>query len=261
MKKMIGIGCIGVLLLLGLLPGSNAYDTGLITDQHDITIMIADTNLMVEEHLALYNREFNNITSIRVWVQADASNINIVSAESGEELDSLGIESNIWECNLSAYGLDILPDQRLNLRLTYNLPTETQSFSKTLVYDTSSLSITYEDNELYRGEQNEGQSIQILLHTPIEAPANLLYIIIIFILVIILVASTLLLMRKQRSRVKQSLTESKETLETKKGLMLSILKDIEKKHRAKEISDETYQKLKEEFKQQAVDVMKKLDDV
>ena len=50
-------------------------------------------------------------------------------------------------------------------------------------------------------------------------------------------------------------------LATKKALLLSLLKDVEKKHRAKDISDETYNKLKEEYKQQAVTVMKKLEDI
>jgi len=44
------------------------------------------------------------------------------------------------------------------------------------------------------------------------------------------------------------------------NLLLSILKDIEKKHRSKDISDETYHKLKDEYKQQAVEVMKKIED-
>ena len=68
-------------------------------------------------------------------------------------------------------------------------------------------------------------------------------------------------MRKQRTKVKKSIIESEETLTTKKALLLSVLKDIEKKHRAKEISDETYNKLKEEYKHQAVNVMKKLEDL
>ena len=38
-----------------------------------------------------------------------------------------------------------------------------------------------------------------------------------------------------------------------------MLKDIEKQHRGKQVSDETYSKLKSEFKQQAVAVMQKLE--
>jgi len=42
---------------------------------------------------------------------------------------------------------------------------------------------------------------------------------------------------------------------------MEILKDIEKQHRAKQISDDTYHKLKEQYKHEAVDAMKKLEDV
>ena len=40
---------------------------------------------------------------------------------------------------------------------------------------------------------------------------------------------------------------------------MNALKDIEKKHRAKEISDESYSRLKEEYKRDAVEVMRKLE--
>ena len=41
---------------------------------------------------------------------------------------------------------------------------------------------------------------------------------------------------------------------------MSILKDIEKQHRSKQISDDTHHKLKEYYKQQAVEIMRKLED-
>ena len=68
-------------------------------------------------------------------------------------------------------------------------------------------------------------------------------------------------MKKQRTKAKKSIVESEETLNTKKALLLSLLKDIEKKHRAKGISDDTYHKLKERYKQEAVDAMKQLEDM
>jgi hypothetical protein len=55
--------------------------------------------------------------------------------------------------------------------------------------------------------------------------------------------------------------ESEELLSTKKSLLMTILKDIEKQHRAKQISDDTYHKLKEQYKQEAVNAMKKLEDI
>jgi hypothetical protein len=40
-----------------------------------------------------------------------------------------------------------------------------------------------------------------------------------------------------------------------------LLKDLEKQYRAHSISDETYSKIKDEYKQHTVDAMKKLDDL
>ena len=42
---------------------------------------------------------------------------------------------------------------------------------------------------------------------------------------------------------------------------MNILKEIEKQHRSKHISDDTYHKLKEQYKNEAVEAMKKLDDM
>ncbi len=59
----------------------------------------------------------------------------------------------------------------------------------------------------------------------------------------------------------ESKTASKEYLSTKKGLLMDLLKEVEKKHRSKKISDETYHKIKDRYKQEAVDTMKKLEDI
>ena len=67
--------------------------------------------------------------------------------------------------------------------------------------------------------------------------------------------------RRRARETKKTVAESEETLATKKTLLLSLLKDLEKQYRAQSISDETYNKIKDEYKQQAVDAMKKLDDL
>ena len=242
-------------------PVVNASDIGITTEQQLITISISDKGLDVEENIEVTNAEYVNVTSIRFWIQQSASDIEILAVESGESLSST-ISDSIWTCNLSEYNLSLNPEDTLDIRLTYTLPTDTQHFLKTILYDTAYLSVTYEDDELYRGEhKTELNSVRILLHRSTETPVNIVYIVIIFLLVVFLIASTLLLMRKQRTKAKKSIVESEETLATKKALLLSLLKDIEKKHRAKDISDETYNKLKEEYKQQAVEAMKKLEDI
>lgn len=261
MKRIASLVFISILTLSIALPMVSAYDLGVTVEQQIITISISDSGLAVEENIKVTTAAVN-ATSLRFWIQQDATDVEILAVESGTYLSSIVIGSNIQECNLSKHNLSINPEDTLDIRLTYTLPTDTKHFIKTILYDTASLSITYEEDELYRGEHNtKSNSVRILLHRPTDTLVNIVYIITIFLLVVILIASTLLLMRKQRTKAKKSIVESEETLTTKKALLLSLLKDVEKKHRSKDISDETYNKLKEEYKQQAVDVMKKLEDI
>jgi len=260
------------LILIGLIAFSLAYplviasDIGITTEQQIITISISNNGLIVEENLKVTNAAPHiNMTSIRFWIQQDATNVEILAVESRMPLSS-NISGNIRECSLAKHNLSLNPEDTLDIRLTYTLPTNTKYFEKAILYDTESLQITYEEDDLYQGEHlvyttEESNSVRILLHQPTESPVNIIYIVIIFLLVVFLVALTLLLMRKQRRKVKKSIVESDETLATKKTLLLSLLKDVEKKHRAKDISDETYNKLKEEYKHQAVETMKKLEDI
>jgi hypothetical protein len=145
-------------------------------------------------------------------------------------------------------------------------PQQQKNFEKTLLYDTTLLTITYNDQELFQGEHllyadEMNNALEIRLYSPTEAPLNITIIVAIFSVVVILLATLLLSLQKRRKKTKSSLVESEETLTTKKALLLELLKDLEKQYRAQSISDETYNKLKEEYKQQAVDTMKKLDDL
>jgi hypothetical protein len=67
--------------------------------------------------------------------------------------------------------------------------------------------------------------------------------------------------RRQKPRAVEKGIESEELLNTKKALLMSLLKDLEKQHRSKQISDDTYNKIKEQYKQQAVEAMKKIEDM
>ena len=69
-------------------------------------------------------------------------------------------------------------------------------------------------------------------------------------------------LKKQKSvKIKEIASGSEELLNTKKTLLMSLLKEIEKQHRANQISDDTYHKLKERYKQEAVEAMKHLEDM
>ena len=260
MKRMIKLMLIS-LLILSIASFANASDTGITIEDQTVKISMSEKGLFVEENVLFTNIGIENATSVQLWIQQGIQDVKILAVESGEYLTPI-ITDRIRECNLTQYNLTLEAGDSLDLILTYTLPTDTENFEKTIKYDASSLSVTFNDEPLYQVQKVQSESsFSLRLYKPTEAPLSITYIVIIFLLVVILITSTLLLLRKQRSKAKRSIVESEEILTTKKALLLSLLKDIEKQHRSKTVSDDTYNKLKEEYKQQAVDVMKKLEDL
>ncbi len=260
MKRMIKLMLIS-LLILSMASIANASDTGITIEKQTVEISMSENGLLVEENVLFTNIGIENVTSVELWIQQGIQDVKILAVESGEYLTPI-ITDRKRECNLTQYNLTLEMGDSLDLLLTYTLPTNTENFEKTISYDTSSLSVTFNDEPLYQAQKVQSESsLSLRLYKPTEAPLSITYIVIIFLLVVILITSTLLLLRKQRSKAKRSIVESEETLTTKKTLLLSLLKDLEKQHRSKTVSDDTYNKLKEEYKQQAVDAMKKLEDL
>jgi hypothetical protein len=266
MKKTIAIILLSILAITVLYPSVCAGDAGVRVDQERVTISPTNTGLSVEEIVEVTNGGTENVTSLRFWIQQDIQDaVKITELQSGRDLVPV-IIGNIRTCNLSAANLSMAPGSSLSLSVTYHLPSNAENYVQTLLYDTTFLSVTYETKDLFQGEHllfgaDTNNQIQIRLYKPTEAPLNITMIIIIFLAVLIVLAVLLLLLKKQRTKTKKAVSESQETLATKKTLLLSLLKDLEKQYRAKSISDETYTKIKDEYKQDAVEVMKKLDDL
>ena len=65
--------------------------------------------------------------------------------------------------------------------------------------------------------------------------------------------------KTKTTKKKEATAESEELLTTKKALLMEVLKDIEKQHRAEKISDDTYHKLRDQYKQEAVETMRTLE--
>ena len=259
---------IGLLLCTLLLPMAQAGDTGIVADQQLVTVTLTDKGLLVAEDIKVTDNAADNTTLLRFWFQQNAQDLTITAGSSNIDLVPFTLTSgNVKTCNLSAANLTIAPTQSLSVHITYGLPSSAQTFEHTLLYDTTLYTVTYNGQTLYQGEhlvaRTDGTStLQVRLFEPTEAPLSMTVIIILFVLVVAVIGLLLFILQRQRRRTqKTTLAESEETLTTKKTLLLSLLKDLEKQYRAKSISDETYTKLKDEYKQQAVDTMKRLDDM
>ncbi|MEM0467396.1 MAG: hypothetical protein QXX20_07385 [Candidatus Thermoplasmatota archaeon] len=233
-------------------------DTGLIVEKNAVSISL---DLGVQEDISVRNIGFDNITSLRFWVQQPLQGSIEVYALNTAMLIPTVVSGNIHTCNLSLVGLEIPAGGTLRLRLVYTL-TSVNYFDKTILYPTSLFSIDFNNENLFEGKElTPGVSCSLSLYVPSAGPLEFIWIFIIVVIVILFIFFSLILLRRQRFKAKTSIVETEEVLKTKKSLLLSLLKDLEKQHRAKEISDDTYHKLKEEYKQQAVLVMKKVDDL
>jgi hypothetical protein len=154
-------------------------------------------------------------------------------------------------------------DSQIQLDISYTLSKDTKNFEKKMIRNTTTLKVQFDKNNILEESNLKADTyLNLQLYKPTETPISWYIIISISLLIILLVVSTAYLFRKQKlSKVKEIAGESEELLNTKKLLLMSILKDIEKQHRAKQISDDTYDKLKDIYKQQAVETMKKLEDM
>ena len=143
------------------------------------------------------------------------------------------------------------------------------NLKKKILYNLSVLRIIYNGKEIYYGTNLKlGSSINVALQKEtegktitVETIPSWIYIIFIF-FIFLLIVLFIMFSKKQKSIIKkEGIGGSEEFLVIKKSLLMEILKEIEKKHRNKQISDDTYHKLKDEFKHDAVEAMKHLEDL
>ncbi len=149
----------------------------------------------------------------------------------------------------------------------YSLDKDAGFFKKMfLEYNTTLISITFDGTEIFTGSDlKTGSSFTVELQKPTQIQTEIIptwiYIVIIILIVLLIVVLAMKTKKQKSTTKKENIGASEELLDTKKSLLMETLKDIEKRHRAKEISDDTYHKLREQYKQQAVETMKKLEDM
>ena len=261
MKKLFVSSIVSLVLFVALLPSTSAA-VFLTTTSHDVTITTTENGLYVVEELIVENNGNTPCMELEFWIQQRTDDLSILAKQTNTRLPH-SIAGNVYSCNLTLLNLSIPPDEAITIQISYTLPRSVEYFQKTLSYDTTFLLIFFNKKELYRGGTlAPDASLQLTLYKPTEAPLNMIYIAAVLLLVILLIITSLLLLKKQRRKTLETKgIESKELLTIKKTILMEALKEIEKQHRARTISDETFTKLREDYKQQAVDAMKKLDDM
>lgn len=225
---------------------------------HDIIITTKDDSLSVIEILTVQGDSNESYDILTVWVQSDANNVDIlVDSKTPDSITQNGSE---YICNISSLG--IKKEDSTQVKISYELSKNVE-FTKKVIRDTNNISVTFDQKEIFTGTNLAlGTTFNLQLYEPTEPTLDWYITVFIILLVILLVVFAAYAFRKQKSvKIKEIAGVSEELLTTKKTLLMSLLKDIEKQHRAKQISDDTYHKLKERYKQEAVEAMKQLEDM
>lgn len=247
---MITLGIISILLCS--LPAITATTTS----THEITITTIDDTYSVEEKLTIIQ---DNAT-IQFTTPEDATDLYVII--NNTEHSPTKISDQLYEIN---YTQGLTQEQTI-LTISYSYPknANNQEFKKEFIYDTETFTITFDQEQLTTSKQISKEStitVQFPEKQDTTQSLNLYTTILIALLVVLLIVTTVYGFKKRKNGSKRKReTESTEMLTTEKSLLMSVLKDIEKKHREHKISDETYEKLKTHYKQQTVDIMSSLED-
>jgi hypothetical protein len=229
------------------------------TNTHNIVITIKDDSLSVTENIII-----NNISgdTIDFSAQNGHSDFKIVYNETTITIEPF---TNIYNVNITDFGIT----SNGVIEVSYSLEKTIEEFEKTILYNTSAMTINFDNKEIYSSKNlKTGSIINIALQKEIERQTitvetipTWIYIIILVLLILLIIALMRSIRKPKTTMKKEPIGGSEELFTAKKAMLMEILKDIEKRHRGKQISDDTYHKLKSEFKQEAIETMKILDDM
>lgn len=256
MKKILIIPVICLILTVGLM--AIAYEEDVNTIDHQIKITTKDNSLSVVEILTLQGDTNESYNSLTIWIQSGATDVDILI--NSDVPDSISQNDSEYICDISSFG--IKKGDSTQVKISYVLGKDIE-FTKKLVRATDSISVTFDQEEIFTGTNLAiGATIDLQLYQPAEPTLDWYITVLIILLVILIVVLAVYSLRKQKSaKIKEIAGGSEELLTTKKRLLMSLLKEIEKQHRSHQISDDTYHKLKERYKQEAVEAMKQLEDM
>ncbi|MGF3553986.1 MAG: hypothetical protein ACQXXF_01755 [Thermoplasmatota archaeon] len=259
MKKTLIISALSLSMIL-ILFTSTIHAQNLDIINHEITLTTKENeDIEVKENILLQSNIVEPVFMIDFWIQKQAKDVVILV--NGTEYAYINDETR-FSVNISILKIKI--GDQLRVEIIYILDKDTQNFEKKFFQNTASFSMVY-DNKMIFSSINIAKGAQLTI--PIykivktEQPLTIYYIIIIILLIIILLTFAFIFKLKKVAKVTKISSPTEEVLKTKKTLLMSLLKELEKQYRAKEISDDTYHKLKEQYKQETVETMKKLDDL
>ncbi|MEF8847901.1 MAG: hypothetical protein V5A68_02060 [Candidatus Thermoplasmatota archaeon] len=231
-------------------------------NKHEININDAEGKFSVEESLNFKSKEEMNesYNSLTFWLPNEAKESYFIV--NGNEVEDTEKTGNLFNVNIS--GLNVSKAEELKVTISYSLDREKVVFEKNITYNTSSLTVFFNDEKIFSSMNVKNNSFfSLKLYKPSERPLSWYTILAFSLLIVVLIVATFYSFRKGKSssKINYDRSGSKEYLNLKKSLLTSLLKEVEKKHRSDKISDDTYHKLKDQYKTEAISVMKRLEEI
>ena len=235
----------GLVVMLAIIASATS-GYSMIIESHDISIKRISEGFRVLEEMEVVKA---NETILLVWIQGEAEDV--------------AIKVNGSEANFSrsgeVYGVELGNLTRAHVEIDYLLPKETQNFFKKILQPCKKIIIKLDGNRVYEGVNlSEGCSLSFSIKERVIERINYyMYTTLILILILIII----LAYSARKRRTGKMVTEDPDVLKVKKDLLMNVLKEIEKRHRSKEMSDEVYNRLKEEFKRETVNIVRRLEEM
>ncbi len=191
----------------------------------------------------------NTGKSMSLWIQNGAKAVEVKL--NGEDINYSRTDG------IYLFNLDNLSS--FQICVNYTLPYNVSMFQKKLIYRCEAFSVKFGGETIYEGSNlSEYSSLRFDLQRKSAGEKNHVYIYTTIIFAIIAAASLIYTM-KVRKDDEEGFYDSK-TLREEKGLLMGVLKELEKKHKNKEIEDNVYMELKEKYKKKVVDILRKLEE-
>ncbi|HEC86547.1 MAG TPA: hypothetical protein ENI49_01570 [Thermoplasmatales archaeon] len=237
-----------IVIVLSLSMLMLASTSAMQISKYDIDVKSTENGFSIYENII--GVLDSNESSLNFSIQDDATDIVISINGQSVEYNKSG---NMYTCAIPPTN-----ESSVSASITYYLPKSTKFFEKHILYPSSEVTITYDGSTLLsRSDLGENSYISAsLVVKTVETTGYALYAIAALLLALIVIIIAYLAKKRTSKPVQM---ETEEILKTKKALLMMLLKEIEKKHRAEEISDESYRYLKDLYKREAVEVMKKLE--
>lgn len=232
-------------------------------DKQAIQMQTKDTGYAVTEEILFNNSGSDSYDGVlHVWIPSKAINLKAYPKEIEEKAVTVAQPDAIASYNLSANNVSIKAGSSASFIVEYTLPKNVSAVSVKALYAIQQLTMQV-NNEVIFSSVNISENSVLSITLPAEKEEGPTLIYLIYVVIIAAVGGALILTSrylKSAREKKREEADTKEFLETKKKLLLNFLKELEKEHRSEKISDHTYNKLKKEFKQKAVNVARKIDE-